>query len=197
MKRIILATASPYRKKIFDNLGLKYETESSDIYEYFEGRPDNPKELVLELSRLKAESVASDNKDEDAIVIGFDSLTFFENRILEKPRDRKEAFDRIMSFSKMKHEFYTGIYLIDLKTGESLCDTVKTDVWFRDIKEHEINKYLDQDPNYTRYATGYDAVGHYSASFIEKIEGNPRNLMGGIPLCRIVQLLEKIGYKIM
>jgi septum formation protein len=88
MTKIISATGSPYRKKAFECLGLEFVTEKSNIEECFDGRPDNPEELVKHLAKLKAETVAK--KYTEGIIIGFDSVGWFDGRVLEKPKSKKE-----------------------------------------------------------------------------------------------------------
>ncbi len=83
MVKIILATTSPYRKEAFGFLGIDFETEGSKVDESKVER-NNPKELVKQLSKLKAEAIAKNHPD--AIVIGMDSVGYFNGKILEKPK---------------------------------------------------------------------------------------------------------------
>ncbi len=190
MKEIILATGSPHRKKAFECLDIDFVTESSDVEEYFDGRPDDPNALVSHLAELKAMSIAKNHKQ--GIIIGFDSVGWFEDRVLEKPKSREEAFGRLKSLSGREHQFYTGIYMIDVGAGKVLSEVVKTDIMMREVSEEEIDKYLDQDPNYNTYALGYDPLGHYSCTFVERIEGSYNNFLRGIPLEKIVQMFWKL-----
>jgi septum formation protein len=192
MTKIILATTSPYRRETFGYLGIPFEAEASNVDESQLER-DNPEKLVRELSKLKAESVAKNHSD--AIVIGMDSVTHFNGQILEKPKLREEDFQRLKALSGNSHQFYTGIHMINIASGKTLSKIVKTDVLMREFSDEEINKYLDEDPNFNTYALGYDPVKHISASFVKKIEGSYYNLLGGIPLETIIEMLKEIGYK--
>ena len=192
MTKIILATTSPYRKETFGYLGIPFETEGSNVDESQLERND-PEELVKQLSKLKAEAVAKNHSD--AIVIGMDSVTYFNGQILEKPKSKEEDFQRLKALSGKNHQFYTGIHMIDTGSGKMLSKIVITDVFIRELSEKEINKYLDEDPNFNTYTLGYDPVKHYSASFVKKIEGSYYNLLGGIPLETIIEMLKEIGYK--
>ena len=194
MAKIILATASPYRQKAFKLLGLDFVAETSRIEENFKGRPDRPEALVKQLARLKAEAVAKNHSK--GIVIGFDSVGWFKGRVFEKPKSKKEAFKRLKSLSGKKHQFYTGIYMIDLTAGRRLLRVVKTDIWMRKLSDTEINKYLNQDKSYKTYSLGYDSLGHYSTSFAHKIKGSHNNYLRGIPLETIIEMLFALGYKI-
>ncbi|NQU77944.1 Maf family protein [Candidatus Falkowbacteria bacterium] len=192
--KIVLATKSPYRREAFKMLDIEFTTEGSDVDEYFEGRPENPEELVKHLARLKAEAVAKNYSKE--IVIGFDSIGWFEGLVLEKPKSRDDAFERLKMLSGKVHHFYTGIYMINLETGQILSRSVETELVTRELSDEEINKYLDQDPNYNTYALGYDPLGSYSSTFVEKCTGSYNSFTRGIPLELIVKMLKEIGYKL-
>jgi septum formation protein len=190
--KIILATTSPYRQEAFKSLNLDFTSEGSDVEEYFDGRPENPEDLVKELSRLKAEAVKGNHNE--GIIIGFDSVGYFKEEVLEKPRSRKKAYDRLKALSGNNHQFYTGIFMINLGSGKTLSRAVKTEVHMRALGDKEINKYLDEDLNFRTYALGYDPLGNYSSSFVKRIEGSYNNLMRGIPLEEIVEMLHEIGF---
>jgi septum formation protein len=192
--QIILATKSPYRKEAFTCLGLDFITEGSEVDENFSGRPDDPKELVLELAKRKAEFVAKNHKE--GIVIGFDSIGWFEGRVLEKPKDKREAFERIKILSRKTHYFYTGVHIISIEKNITKSEISETEITLRDVSEVEINKYLDQDPNFNTYAIGFDPLGHYSISFPIEIKGSYNNYLRGIPLELIVKMLKQVGYEI-
>jgi septum formation protein len=190
---IILATSSPYRREAFGFLGVGFECEGSEIDENFPGRPERPEELVRILSRLKAESVAKKHKE--GIVIGFDSVGYFNNSVLEKPKSREEAFQRLKALSGNSFHFFTGIHMISLSSGEVLSRVVKTGVFMRKISDQEINRYLDQDPGYNTYALGFDPLGNYSSSFIRGVEGSYNNVLRGIPLEAVVEMLSEAGFE--
>jgi len=192
MTKIILATISPYRRETFGYLGVPFEAEGSNVDESQLER-NNPEELVKGLSRLKAEAVAENHSD--AIVIGMDSVGFFNGQIFEKPKSKEEDFQRLKAFSGKNHQFYTGVHMINTISGKIISKIVKTDVFMRELSEEEINRYLNEDPNFNTYALGYDPIKHYSASFVKRIEGSYHNLLGGIPLETIVEILKEIGYK--
>lgn len=194
MPQIILATSSPYRQEAFRFLGLDFVAEGSAVDEYFDGRPNSPEELVLHLAKLKAEAVAKHYKD--GIVIGFDSVGWFNGQVLEKPKSRREAFERLKSLSGNTHQFYTGIYMITLESGKILSKISLTNAEIRKLTDSEINKYLDQDSKFNTYALGYDPLGHYSSTFVKKIDGSYNNLTRGIPLETIAEMLMDMGYKI-
>lgn len=192
--QIILATTSPYRQEAFRMLEIDFLAEGSNVDEKFDGRPDSPEDLVKHLAKLKAENVAERHKE--GIVIGFDSVGWFNGEILEKPASREEATQRLKTLSGNTHEFFTGIHIINLDSGQVLSEVVKTIVHFRELTESEINKYLDQDSRYNTYALGYDPLGNYSSTFAKNIEGSYNNFLRGIPLESIVEMLKTVGYEV-
>ncbi|MCK4454237.1 septum formation protein Maf [Candidatus Parcubacteria bacterium] len=193
MTKLILATTSPYRKEAFGYLGIDFEVEGSNVDESKAER-NNPEELVKNLSRLKAEAVAKNHSD--AIVIGMDSVGYFNNQILEKPKSKEEKFQRLQSLSGNNHQFYTGIYMINTSLNKIISRVVKTEVFMRKLSDKEIEKYLDEDPHFNTYALGYDPLKHSSSAFIQRIEGSYNNLLRGIPLEIIVEMLPDVGYEL-
>lgn len=195
MSKLILATTSPHRKRLFETLGIPFTCESSDVDEYHEGRPTNPRELVAYLSRLKAEAVAKNH--DSGFVLGFDSVAYFDGKILEKPKSREEAFERLKEFSAEVHSFFTGIHLINLE-GRCSTGVVETTISFRPITIDEINLYLDQDKNemYKTVALGYDAQSGYSSTFPDEIQGSVHNVLWGLPIERIMPMLFRSGYEL-
>jgi septum formation protein len=177
--KIILGTTSPYRIEAFKFLEIDFIAEGSKVDESQVDR-NNPEELVKELSKLKAEAVAKNHND--AIVIGMDSVGYFNGKILEKPKSREEGFERLKSLSGNSHQFYTGVHIINTASGKVISKVVKTEIHLRNFLDKEIEIYLNQDKFYNTYALGYDPLGHYSSTFAEKIEGSYNNFLRGIPL---------------
>jgi septum formation protein len=196
-KKLILATTSPYRKEAFAMLGIPFEIEGSNVEEYFDGRPDDPSGLVSHLAKLKAEAV-SDRHNEFCTIIGFDSVGWFNQEILEKPKSQEEAFERLKALSGSKYQFLTGIHIIDTtaKGRKIVSRVVVTEIEMRVLTDAEINWYLKQDANYNTYAQGYDPLGTYGSTFIKSITGSYNNPLRGIPIEVIVDMLKEAGFEV-
>jgi septum formation protein len=192
MEKIILATTSSYRQEAFRFLGLDFISEGSQIEEHSSERPPDPASLVQYLAKLKAEAVAKSHSS--GIVIGFDSVGWFQGRILEKPKSKEEGFVRLKALSGQDHQFYTGVYLINTAKQRTASQVVKTQISMRGLSDSEIEKYLEQDPNFNTYALGYDPLGHYSSTFARQIGGSYNNFLRGIPLEIIPEMLSLVGY---
>lgn len=188
MTKIILATTSPFRIKSSEELQIDFEARSPEVDEHYEARPTDPEELVLTLAQRKVESVI--DQDSQGTVIGFDSVGIFKGKILEKPKSKKDAFERVESLSGNSHKFITGIYAKSIETGVEKSKTVETKIVFRKITDDEIKNYLKQDPHIKRYSLGYNPNKYISAGFIERIDGSMTNLTKGIPLSEVVNLIN-------
>lgn len=194
MKKIILATTSKWRIQAFEMLDLPFLAEGSNIDENFADRPETPQELVTELAKRKAEAVAKNHKD--GIIVGFDSIGWFQNKVLEKPSNKEEAAKRLAEMSGKEFQFYTGICLVDAETKKKYQEVAITKAFMGNLLSSEIEKYLNQDEYFTSYALGFDPLGHYSMTFVKKIEGSYNNLLRGIPIEKIVEMLKEAGIKI-
>ena len=194
MTKIILATSSPYRHEAFKQLNIPFSVEASNINEQFENRPTNPEELCLLLAKLKAEEVAR-NKSE-GITIGFDTIAYHNNQILEKPKSREEAFNRLINISDDQVQYFTGIHIINFENKQILSKVNKSILNIRKISENEINKYLDEDPNFNTFAIGFDTLNNYSSTFIKNIIGSYNNVLRGIPTEEVIELLQDTGFRI-
>jgi len=192
MTKIILATTSPYRKEAFGFLGIDFETEGSKVDES-KVEMNNPKELVQQLSKLKAEAIAKNHPG--AIVIGMDSVGYSNGKILEKPKSREEAFQRLKNLSGKSYEFYTGVYMVNILTRKAATKVVKSKVFMRKFSDDDIKRYLDEDPDYNKYAHGYDIKNKISSSFVSKINGSYNSALMGIPLEVLPKMLSEIGYR--
>lgn len=205
MSQIILASASPRRKELLEQIGLEFEicpAKGEEVITH-----TRPEEVVMELSKQKAEEVASlvsaygeEHKDittpSDILVIGADTVVAYDGQILGKPQDEADAKRMLAMLSGNTHSVFTGVTLVLIdKSGRAgeLVFYEKTDVKMHPISEEEIERYV---------ASGepMDKAGSYGiqgkcAIYIEKIDGDYNNVVG-LPIARIYQELKKIGIDI-
>ena len=188
--KMILASASPRRKQLLEMLGVELEILPAKGEETLpDGTP--AEEAVRLLSRQKAEEIAAGRGDA-APVVGADTVVELGGRILGKPASDREAFAMLRALSGRTHRVYTGVTV--LYRGQSLSETECTKVRFRDLSDDEIRRYI---------ATGepMDKAGAYGAQglgslFVEGLEGDFFNVMG-LPLCRLGQMLDKLGVNLL
>lgn len=205
MSQIILASQSPRRKELLEQIGLEFEICPAKGEEVI--TKSIPEEVVMELSKQKAEEVAAlvssfgENHKEittpsDILVIGADTVVVYDGKILGKPLDEADAKRMLTMLAGNTHSVFTGVTLVLIdKSGRAgeLVFYEKTDVKMHPMTETEIDRYI---------ATGepMDKAGSYGiqgkcAIYIEKIDGDYNNVVG-LPITRIYQELKKIGIDI-
>lgn len=191
---IILATTSKPRINAFKSLKIKFSCEGSNIDEKNVKRPKDPLKLVKILAMLKAESVAKKHKE--GFVIGADSIGLYKGKILEKPASKLEAFKRIKELSGKTCYLYTGVCIINIKDKKKITKFLKTQINMRKISEKEINIYLNKYKSYSNYALGFSTLDTLSTTFIQEIKGSYHNVISGMPLELIMQMLYSLDYNI-
>ena len=195
MKKIILASQSPRRRELLNLVGLDFEVIPSDCDE--KAREDSPEELVKTLSRLKCSDVAGkiirkeiipDSASPDGYyVIGSDTIVVFDGNILGKPADGADAFRMLKMLSGNTHTVYTGVTVIDTKTGKGKTFYEKTDVKFIDAGDDELRAYVETgEPMDKAGSYGVQGIG---AFLVERINGDYFTVVG-LPLSRLLRVLK-------
>lgn len=182
---IILASASPRRKEILENVNVKFTVVSSDINEVIlEDEP--PKDTVMRLAFEKCMDVAK--QYEDALVIGADTIVVLDNKVLGKPKDEKNAYEMIKALSNKKHQVITGISLINLSLDKKVIDYVVSEVTFKKLSDDMIKDYIKTKESLDK-AGAYGIQG-YGGLLVESISGDYFNIVG-LPISRISDLLKE------
>mgnify|MGYP000535841981 CR=1 FL=1 len=189
--RVILASASPRRKELLEQIGIAYETMPSGADENTEKQ--QPEDVVLELSLRKASDihVRLEEKGEDGYtVIGADTVVSFQGEVMGKPKDEEDARRMLGMLQGNTHQVYTGVALCIKKRGKPVRFRTfyeKTDVSMYPMSEEEIRDYV---------ATGepMDKAGAYAvqggcAAYIQGICGDYNNVVG-LPVGRLWQELK-------
>lgn len=191
-QNLVLATISPYRLGIFKNLWIHFISEWSNVDENTPDRPAEPETLTKYLAKLKTEAVAQNHRT--WIVIGFDTVGYFDGKILEKPKTREMAYVRLKSLSGKSFTYTTGIYALNLDTQQTITRTAQTEIYMRTYTDQEINFYLDNcNEAYKTHAHGFNPENYYSMSFIQKVVWDPNGTIG-IPLWEIMSVLTEVWY---
>jgi len=193
-KRIILASASPRRKKLLEQIGIPFEVIESEVNEEMD-IDNSPYDGVTLLSTRKAEKVL-DKVEGPAIIIGADTMIAFKGKLLGKPGDDMTALDNFRRLQGKKHTVYTGVCIIDKQqdgTYKEYHIVDDTDVYMRSMSDEEILAYIGTDEHHDK-AGGY-AIQGKGALMIERIDGD-YNTVVGLPLTKLYLQLEKIGVDI-
>lgn len=186
MKDIILASASPRRRELLTQAGFIFTVKVSDAEEIITEK--EPDKIVRELAFLKAKAVAA--SEEDALVIGADTIVAAEGKVLGKPHSREEAFSMLSMLQGKTHQVYTGVALFTKKAEKETQKVFaeKTEVTFYPMTEKEIWDYIDTGEPMDK-AGAYGIQGRV-AVYVEKICGDYNNVVG-LPVARLYQELKR------
>lgn len=185
MRKIILASGSPRRKEILENVGVEFDIVVSDIEEVVRDG-ESPETVVEALAFEKAFDVAS-KVEEGTLVIASDTVVF-KDKILGKPQDHDDAFDMLQSLKNDEHYVYTGICIIEAGTHHKIVDFVKTKVFTKNYSDEKINRYIETGEVWGK--AGAYAIQGYGATLVDYIEGDYLNIVG-LPLSKLEEMMSK------
>jgi septum formation protein len=176
--RLILASRSPQRRAILDQLEIPFEVRIADVEELSAGPPG---EVAVENAYRKAAAVAADTPD--ALVLGVDTIVTLGARIYGKPRDETTARTTLQALSGRQHAVISGLCLLQQSHPRTAVAT--TLVEFRRLDDNLIEWYL-QSGEWRDRAGGY-AIQGKGAALIAGIEGDYLNVVG-LPLATLLEL---------
>ena len=181
---LLLASGSPRRRELLDLMGLTYTVETPDVDESFSGRPS---ETVMEISRRKAAAVAA--RHSDSIIIAADTLVFADGA-LGKPHTPERAKEMLRSLAGNWHHVYTGITVINTRSGRILRNVDKTRAHLVPMTEQEIDAYVATgEPLDKAGAYGIQGMG---GMFVDRIDGSYSNVVG-LPMSMLRIMLAQVG----
>lgn len=187
MKKIILASKSPRRKWLLEQVELDFEVMPSDFEENIEGKKFS-KELIENLAYEKAKDVA--NKVPEGLIIGADTIVIFKDKILGKPKDENDAKNMLKMLSGNTHKVLTAVCIIDKDEDKTLINSCLSKVTFKKLTEEEIDAYIKtKEPMDKAGSYGIQAFG---SLFVTKVEGCYNNIVG-LPLNLLYEMLKAFG----
>ncbi len=178
---IILASGSPRRKELLEKMGATFTVVKADVDEHTDERPDV---AVALLAGRKASAAARGLAE--GLVLGADTLVALEGASLGKPQDAAEAAKMLHALSGKMHEVYTGVCLLDARTGKTMVHTEETRVTFRELTDEEISAYILSGEPMDK--AGAYAIQGGAGAFVTSIEGSFSNVMG-LPIEALTQML--------
>ncbi|MFZ0789457.1 MAG: nucleoside triphosphate pyrophosphatase [Chromatiaceae bacterium] len=185
---LVLASTSPFRRALLERLGLPYTTAHPEVDET--RRPEEPPQvLVLRLAEAKARAVAPGHPG--ALIIGSDQVACIDGQVLGKPGGRDAAIAQLQWASGKTVMFHTGLCLLNSATGRAQTLVEPFRVHFRPLTLERIHGYLDREQPYN-CAGSFKSEGLGIALF-ERLEGEDPSALIGLPLIRLVTLLESEG----
>ena len=191
MARIILASSSPRRKELLEQVGLKFEIFSPDIDESV-CIGESADHYVQRLAEQKAQAILA--QFPDAIVIAADTILVLDHKIIGKPESKQHAFEIWTALSDRQHDVLSGVCVrsseCDPNTIQSMV--VRTQVHFRKLSQLDMEQYWATGEPIGK--AGAYAIQGYAAQFIPRIEGSYSNVVG-LPLYETLQLLKNIDQR--
>ena len=192
---IVLASASPARKMLLENAGIKPIIQVSHLDEDAIAATNNwhkPEEIALGLAIAKAVEVAKNLSGTNTLIIGCDSVMEFDGQPHGKPLDHDTALDRLKIMSGGSGHLHTGhcVIWINGENQQQVSTVTSTEVVFHEMTANEINAYVATgEPLNVAGAFTLDSLG---GPFIKEIHGDPSNVIGlSLPTLRL--LLAKMG----
>ena len=183
--RVILASQSPRRRELLTLVGIPHEVRPADLDERMEPG-ESPTEHAERLARAKAQAVAL--VEQDAVVIGSDTIVVLDGEVLGKPADVAEAVRTLQRLSGRTHTVHTAVAVARDGHVESGVESVE--VTFRPLTDAQIETYVATGEPMDK-AGAYGIQG-YGAVIVERIHGDYFAVMG-LALGRLVALLARVG----
>ncbi|WP_432695104.1 Maf family protein [Marinobacterium sp. YM272] len=189
---LVLASGSAYRRTLLDKLGLDFSCDSPDIDES-PRKGESPEDLVARLALEKARAVAS--RHPDALIIGSDQLATLEGNVMGKPHVYDRARKQLRHASGNTVRFLTGLCLYDAVNDQHQLEVVPFDVQFRQLTDQQIDAYLKREQP-------YDCAGSFKSeglgiALFERLLGDDPNTLVGLPLIRLIAMLERKGVEVL
>ncbi|WP_455220449.1 Maf family protein [Kaarinaea lacus] len=197
--QIYLASQSPRRRALIEQLGIHYQTLDVDVDE--SPQPGEiPADFVTRLALEKARAGWQLVAKQSVPVVGADTCILLDQHIVGKPENREEGIQLLKRYSGRAHQVVTGIAIVGPKLGQQGTDIVQhvrintSTVTFRVVTNEECEQYWETGEPIGK-AGGY-AIQGKAAIFIEKLEGSYTGVMG-LPLCEFAELISLFGIKIL
>ncbi|MCH7882266.1 MAG: septum formation protein Maf [Proteobacteria bacterium] len=189
--KLILASSSPYRKALLGRLHLDFDCYSPDIDET---RLDNEaaSDYVRRLAEQKA--LALGDRFTDAVIIGSDQCALLDDRILGKPGNYENALKQLKAAQGKTIVFHTGVCVLHAAKGFKQVDDIIYSVEFRHLSDQQLSHYLQVEQPY-QCAGSIQSEG-YGACLFSKMYGDDPTALVGLPLIRLIAMLESAGIAI-
>lgn len=190
--QLLLASTSPYRKRLLERLRIPFECRDPGVDEArLPG--ESPVSCAARLALAKAAAVAESHPD--AWVIGSDQVAALGGECLDKPLSHPRATQQLRASSGQWVEFHTGIALVGAAQGFSRCEVANYRVLFRALDDAEIDAYL-------RAEQPYDCAGSFKCeglgvALFDALEGADPTALEGLPLIATCRLLREAGINVL
>jgi len=181
---IILGSASPRRKELLSDINLKFSIQTSNEEETFSC--SLIEEEIAEFLAKQKSKFLSEKLQQNDLLITADTIVSFNNELLNKPKNKKEAFETLSKISKNTHKVITGVCL--KSKNKEIIFSVTTMVTFKELSENEIYHYINKYNPYDK-AGAYGIQDWIGKIGINSINGSYTNVVG-LPISELYQHLK-------
>jgi septum formation protein len=188
MMNIILASSSTYRKQLLAKVIAHFHCVSPNIDET-QQKNETFTNLAKRLAVEKAKAIAE--KHPNSLIIGSDQVACLGSKQLHKPQTREKTIEQLMACQGKSAYFHTSLCLLNSKTNKIQTSVEHYETKFRNLSEQQISHYVDREPAFD-CAGGFKMEG-LGISLFEKISGDDPNILIGLPLIKLIQMLENEG----
>ncbi len=191
-RQLVLASTSPFRRELLNRLEIFFTTANPQTDE--SALPgESPEDLALRLSETKARAVAP--LFPDALIIGSDQVAILDGQVYGKPGTHENAIKQLQTMRGRTVNFFTGLCLLDAKTGEAHVRGIPTLVTFRDLSDEEIENYLRREQPYN--CAGAAKSEGLGIAIIARMQGDDPNALVGLPLIALCDLFREVGFPVL
>ena len=190
--KVILASSSKFRKQLLDKLNISFKCISPDIDEK-RLNGEAVKDYVKRLSIEKASKIACSNQK--SIIIGSDEVADLKGKIIGKPITKKNAKKQLRMLSGNKVVFRTGLCVLNSETGKYYVSVNNYNIFFKDLDDNVINKYLEND-DVLNCAASIRIEG-LAINLVRKMNGADPSSIMGLPLIKLIDYLARFDVDIM
>ena len=191
-RQLVLASTSPFRRELLSRLGIPFETANPQTDESpLPG--ESPEATALRLSEAKARAVA--HIFPDALIIGSDQVAVLDGNVYGKPGSHEKAVSQLRTMRGKTVNFFTGLCLLDSKTGAAQTRGIPTLVSFRDLSDDEIENYLRRERPYN--CAGSAKSEGLGIAIIARMQGDDPNALIGLPLIALCDLFADAGLPVL
>ena len=174
MSQIILASKSKRRIDLLNEIGFDFMSIPSSIDERKINKKIRPSSFCMNASKLKALDIS--NKNPNSLVVGSDTIIYFQKKIIGKPNNIEQAKKNLLNFSDKTHIVYSGISIIKKNEKLNIQFYDKTYVTFNKIQKEDVEYYI-KNHNCLDKAGAY-GIQSWSKIFIKRINGCYNNVIG-------------------
>jgi septum formation protein len=193
MRQIVLGSTSQYRRQLLQQLELPFVAAAPSFVEKLDATVA-PELLVRHLALGKAQSLAE--RYPDALIIGSDQVFVDQRkRPMGKAGNLQAAFQQLKQMAGQTHCFYTGLALFDSRNDTVQTDYATFSVTFRSLDDQQIYDYLQREQPFD--CAGSFKIEGLGIALMEKMAGEDYNALIGLPLIKLVSMLEIAGVKVL